>query len=83
MAQTPEEIIANEALDTGDAPIEVTDFSTEDIASAEDIVSGSDANDAADRREETIELDNDSVDELVNEAQEVSGEGIDDGNDRG
>jgi len=83
MAQTPEEIIANDALDTGEAPREVSEFSSEDIAAAEDIYSESDANDDADRREEAIELDNDSIDELVNEAQEVSDEGIDDGNGRG
>jgi len=83
MAQTPEEIIANEALDTGDAPIETTELSTEDIIDAEDLASSSDANDDADAREEAIEMDNDTIDTLVDEAQEVSDEGIDEGNNRG
>jgi len=82
MSLTPEEILAAEA-GNGETPEEVTGFSTEDIAAAEDALSDSDANDAADRREEGIELDNDTIDSLVAESQEVSDETIDDGNDRG
>jgi N utilization substance protein A len=76
MTNTPEEILAAEAAAAGGAR-ELDEFSTEDIAEAEDALSESDANDDADAREEAIEADNDTVDELVDEAQEVSGEGID------
>jgi N utilization substance protein A len=83
MTNTPEEILAEQAADAGSAE-EVSEFSTEDIAAAEDALSLSDANDANDAREAGIELDNDTVDELVDQAQEVSDEGIDDeGHDRG
>lgn len=83
MTRTPEEILADEAAKAGGAR-EVEEFSTEDIAEAEDVLSESDANDAADAREEAIETENDTVDTLVDEAQEHSDEGIDDGNhDRG
>jgi N utilization substance protein A len=77
MTRTPEEILAGEAASVG-AASEVGQFSTEDIADAEDTISESDANDPADAREELIETENDTVDTLVDEAQEVSGEGIDD-----
>ena len=83
MAKTPEEILAAEAADGGEAE-EVSDFSTEDIEAAEDELSLSDANDDADAREEGIELDNDTLDTLVAESQEISDETIDsDGHDRG
>ncbi|HEY1742987.1 MAG TPA: transcription termination factor NusA [Granulicella sp.] len=82
MTATPEEILAAQASDSGEAE-EVNDFSTEDIAAVEDAISDSDANDASDAREEGIELDNDTVDELVDQAQEFSDEGIDEGRDRG
>ena len=82
MTATPEEILAAQASDSGEAE-EVNDFSTEDIAAVEDAISDSDANDANDAREEGIELDNDTVDELVDQAQEFSEEGIDEGRDRG
>jgi N utilization substance protein A len=83
MTNTPEEILAAEAADAGSAE-EISEFSTEDIAAAEDAFSLSDANDDNDAREAGIELDNDTVDELVDQAQEVSDEGIDDsGQDRG
>ncbi|WP_158824308.1 transcription termination factor NusA [Granulicella sp. S156] len=82
MTETPEEILAAQASDSGEAE-EVNDFSTEDIAAVEDAISDSDANDANDAREEGIELDNDTVDELVDQAQEFSDEGIDEGRDRG
>jgi N utilization substance protein A len=75
MSTTPEEILAAQA-GSGEAE-EVSEFSTEDLAEAEDQLSSSDANDASDAREEAIELDNDTVDELVDQAQEVSDEGID------
>ena len=78
MTNTPEEILAERAADAGSAK-EVSEFSTEDIAAAEDTFSDVDANDASDAREAGIELDNDTVDELVDQAQEVSDEGIDDG----
>jgi N utilization substance protein A len=78
MTNTPEEILAGLAADAGSAE-EVNEFSTEDIAEAEDESSDIDANDASDAREAGIELDNDTVDELVDQAQEVSDEGIDDG----
>jgi transcription termination/antitermination protein NusA len=81
MTLTPEEILAREALANMRAR-EVGEFSTEDIAEAEDEISASDANDAADAREEAIEMENDTVDTLVNDAQEFSDEGIDDGRDR-
>ena len=78
MTNTPEEILAGQAADVGSAE-EVSEFSTEDIAEAEDALSANDANDDNDAREAGIELDNDTVDELVDQAQEVSDEGIDDG----
>jgi N utilization substance protein A len=78
MTNTPEEILAGQAADAGSAE-EVNEFSTEDIAAAEDESSDIDANDDNDAREAGIELDNDTVDELVDQAQEVSDEGIDDG----
>jgi transcription termination/antitermination protein NusA len=80
MTLTPEEILAREALANVRAR-EVGEYSTEDIAEAEDEISESDANDAADAREEAIEMENDTVDTLVDEAQEYSNEGIDDGID--
>ncbi len=76
MTLTPEEIIAREAAKSGSAT-EVREFSTEDIAAAEDQLSDSDANTAADAREENIELKNDTMDELVDNAQELSDEGVD------
>ena len=83
MTRTPEEILAAQAAEAGGAE-EVTEFSTEDIAEAEDRLSSSDANDDADAREERIELDNDTIDSLVDQAGDVSSEGIDDGdNDPG
>lgn len=83
MTRTPEEILAAEASTVGEAH-EVGEFSTEDIAAAEDNESESDANDAADAREESIELENDTIDTLVDEAQEFSDEGIEtDGHERG
>ena len=82
MEKTPEAILAAEA-GSGKA-VEINDLSTEDIETAEDAGSDTDAFSDADAREEKIELDNDSVDSLVNESQEVSDEGIDsDGSDRG
>ena len=82
MTRTPEEILAEQAADAGGV-VEVDEFSTEDIAAAEDAMSRSDANDAADAREERIELDNDTMDKLVDNAQDFSDEGIDwDGHDR-
>jgi len=78
MTNTPEEILAGQAADVGSAE-EVSEFSAEDIAEAEDESSDIDANDDNDAREAGIELDNDTVDELVDQAQEVSDEGIDDG----
>jgi len=78
MTNTPEEILAGLAADAGSAE-EVSEFSTEDIAEAEEESSDIDANDDSDAREAGIELDNDTVDELVDQAQEVSDEGIDDG----
>ena len=77
MTNSPEEILAGQAADAGSAE-EVSEFSTEDIAEAEDESSDIDANDENDAREAGIELDNDTVDELVDQAQEVSDEGIDD-----
>ena len=76
MTDTPEEIIAAEAAGSGSTE-EISAFSAEDIADAEEARSESDANDASDAREEAIEQDNDTVDELVDQAQEVSDEGID------
>src|ERR1700678_3425437 len=82
MEKTPEAILAAEA-GSGKA-VEINDISTEDIETAEDAGSDTDAFSDADAREEKIEFDNDSVDSLVNESQEVSDEGIDsDGSDRG
>ncbi len=82
MTNTPEEILSERAADAGSAR-EVSDFSAEDIADAEDQVSAIDANDANDAREASIEIENDAVDELVDEAQEVSDEGVDGERDRG
>jgi N utilization substance protein A len=76
MSHTPEEIIAAEGADAGSVE-EVSEFSTEDVAEAEDLASGIDANDDADAREAAIEMENDTVDELVDQAQENSSEGID------
>jgi N utilization substance protein A len=78
MTRTPEEILAAQAEDAGGVR-EIHEFSTEDIAAAEDQLSSNDANDAADAREADIELNNDTVDELVDQAGDVSTEGIDDG----
>ena len=75
MTKTPEEILAAEAGD-GNEAIEISDFSTEDLADTEDALSRSDANDVADAREERIETDNDSIDTLVDDSQEFSDEGI-------
>jgi N utilization substance protein A len=77
MSKTPEEIIADQAAEAGSLE-EVDEFSTEDVADAEDASSDFDANDENDAREAGIELDNDTVDELVDQAQEVSNEGIGD-----
>ena len=83
MTRTPEEILAEQAAEAGGVT-EVRDFSTDDIADAEDAMSENDANDDADAREAGIELDNDTMDSLVDQAQEVSDEGIDsDEHDRG
>ncbi len=76
MTRTPEEILAEQAAEAGGVT-EVNEFSTEDIAAAEDAMSRLDANDAADARESEIELNNDSMDELVEQAQNFSDEGID------
>jgi N utilization substance protein A len=76
MTNTPEEILAEQAADAGSAE-EIKDFSTEDIADAEDRLSSTDANDDNDAREAGIELDNDTIDELVDQAQENSDEGTD------
>ncbi len=79
--RTPEELLAEDAGDFGEAQ-QLNGVSTEELADAEDRLS--DANDEADRREEQIEIDNDTVDTLVAESQEISDEGIDtDGHDRG
>jgi len=82
VSKTPEERLAAEAEESGSVE-EIDEFSTEDIANAEDLLSDNDANDASDAREAGIELDNDTIDQLVDDAQESSDEGIDDGNDRG
>ncbi len=74
MTRTPEQILAQQAADAGAAQ-EVSEFSTEDVAAAEDKMSEVDANDANDAREAGIELENDAVDQLVDQAQEVSEEG--------
>ena len=76
MTNTPEEILAERAADAGSVE-EISEFSSEDLAEAEDRLSSIDANDENDAREAGIELDNDTVDELVDQAQEVSDEGID------
>ena len=76
MTNTPEEILAEQAANAGSAE-EISEFSTEDIAAAEDELSLIDANDDNDAREAGIELDNDTLDELVDQTQEVSDEGID------
>ncbi len=83
MTKTPEQILFEQAQTAGGIE-EVSEYSTDDIAAAEDRISSSDANDAADAREEGIEMDNDTMDKLVDNAQEYSDEGIDtDGHDRG
>ena len=74
--RTPEELLAEDAADFGEAQ-ELNGLSVDDLAAAEDRASMSDANDDADAREEQIETDNDTVDTLVDQAQEVSDEGID------
>ncbi len=74
MSKTPEEILAAQAGNGGEA-YEVDDISTEELAAREDRMS--DANDDADAREEMIETDNDTLDTLVDEAQDSSDEGID------
>jgi N utilization substance protein A len=76
MTKTPEEILAEQAAEEGGVT-EVREFSTEDIAAAEDRMSYSDANTDADAREEGIELRNDTMDELVEQAQNYSDEVID------
>jgi N utilization substance protein A len=76
MTNTPEKMLAEQAADAGFAE-EISQFSTEDIAAAEDELSSVDANDDNDAREAGIELNNDTVDELVDQTQEVSDEGID------
>ncbi len=75
MTRTPEEILAEQAAAAGGLE-EVREFSTEDIAAAEDDLSRVDANDAADARESEIEVKNDTMDELVEQAQNYSDEGI-------
>ena len=75
MTHSPEEILADQAAKAGSAE-EVGEFSTEDIADAEDTLSANDANDDNDAREAGIEMDNDTIDELVDQAQETSEEGI-------
>ncbi len=83
LTRTPEEVLAEEAAEFGEAQ-ELNGISADDLIAAEDRASLSDANDEADAREERIELENDSVDTLVAESQEISDEGIDtDGHDRG
>lgn len=82
LSRTPEELLAEDASEFGEA--RELNVSADDLLAAEDQASLSDANDAADAREERIELDNDTVDTLVAETQEISDEGIDtDGHDRG
>ncbi len=73
---TPEQLLAQQVGDAGSAR-EVSDFSTEDIADAENRISEMDANDAGDAREADIEMNNEIVDQLVDQAQEVSDEGPD------
>jgi N utilization substance protein A len=87
MSKTPEEILAAERGLT-EAPEEISDISTEDIADEENLESNFDGFSDADNRESQIELDNDSIDELVNDSQEFSDETADiaettDGHDRG
>jgi len=83
LTRTPEEVLAEEAAEFGEAQ-ELNGISADDLIAAEDRASLSDANDEADAREERIEMENDSVDTLVAESQEISDEGIDtDGHDRG
>ncbi len=82
VSRTPEELLAEDAAEFGEA--QELNVSADDLIAAEDRASMSDANDEADAREERIELDNDTVDTLVAETQEISDEGIDtDGHDRG
>ena len=81
--KTPEALLAEQA-GIVDAPSEVANLSTEDIAELEELNAATDDSySEADAREARIELNNDATDELVNEAQEVSREGIDEGHDRG
>jgi len=83
LTRTPEEILAAEAAEFGEAQ-ELNGVSADDLIAAEDRASLSDANDDADAREEKIELENDEVDNLAVQANEISDEGIDtDGHDRG
>ncbi len=83
LTRTPEEVLAAEAAEFGEAQ-ELNGVSAEDLIAAEDRASLSDANDDADAREEQIELENDEVDNLAVQANEISDEGIDtDGHDRG
>ncbi len=82
VSRTPEELLAEDAAEFGEA--QELNISADDLIAAEDQASLSDANDDADAREEQIELNNDTMDELVAETQEISDEGIDnDGHDRG
>jgi len=81
--KTPEALLAEQA-GIVDAPAEVANLSTEDIADLEDLNAATDDSySEADAREARIEFHNDEVDELVDQAQEVSEEGIDEGHDRG
>jgi len=82
LSRTPEELLAEDAAEFGEA--QELNVSADDLIAAENEASLSDANDEADAREERIELDNDTVDTLVAETQEISDDGIDtDGHDRG
>ncbi len=83
LTRTPEEVLAAEAAEFGEAQ-ELNGVSADDLIAAEARASLSDANDDADAREEKIELENDEVDNLAVQANEISDEGIDtDGHDRG
>ena len=82
LSRTPEELLAEDAAEFGEA--QELNVSAEDLIAAEDRASLSDANDDADAREEQIELRNQQTDDLAVQANEVSDEGIDtDGHDRG
>ena len=81
--RTPEEILAEEAAEMGEAH-ELSGISTEDIAASEEAETASDAFSDADARMEAIELNNDTIDTMAAETGEISDEGIDnDGHDRG